>query len=86
MCIKSVFILTSECTALAATLIVTLRKFLSLLISIVYFSNPFGVLHWLSTALVFVGTLLFADVPFSISNKLARKPEEVADAKAGKAD
>ena len=70
MCIRSVFILTTECTSLTVTLVVTLRKFLSLLISIAYFDNPFTVSHWLGTALVFIGTIMFADVFSSIADKL----------------
>lgn len=62
VCIKGVFILTSECPSLIVTLVVTLRKFVSLLFSIIYFQNPFTVYHWIGTALVFGGTLLFSDV------------------------
>ncbi|CAG2113885.1 unnamed protein product [Medioppia subpectinata] len=64
ICIRSVFRLTTECTSLTVTLVVTIRKFLSLIVSIVYFQNPFTASHWLGTVLVFVGTLLFVDIPF----------------------
>ena len=83
MCIKSVFILTTECTSLSVTLVVTLRKFLSLLISIAYFDNPFTVSHWFGTALIFIGTLLFADVFSSITDKLTHR---LADHKAVKSE
>jgi len=63
VCISAVFVLTTECASLTVTLVVTLRKFLSLLFSILYFNNPFTVYHWLGTALVFGGTLLFSDIP-----------------------
>lgn len=63
MCISSVYYLTTECSSLTVTLVITLRKFVSLLFSIVYFSNPFTLLHWLGTILVFVGTLIFTEVP-----------------------
>ncbi|XP_022215705.2 UDP-xylose and UDP-N-acetylglucosamine transporter [Drosophila obscura] len=62
MCISSVYALTTECSSLTVTLIITLRKFISLVFSIVYFRNPFTVYHWLGTVMVFVGTLMFADV------------------------
>ena len=71
LCISAVFVLTTECASLTVTLVVTLRKFLSLLFSIWYFSNPFTTLHWLGTALVFGGTLVFSDVP-----KLLRESRE----------
>merc|ERR1719385_91902 len=34
-----------------------------LLLSIMYFNNPFTPYHWLGTGLVFGGTLLFSDIP-----------------------
>jgi UDP-xylose/UDP-N-acetylglucosamine transporter B4 len=63
ICISAVYRLTSECLSLTVTLVVTLKKFLSLLFSIWYFDNPFTLVHWLGTAMVFAGTLLFSDVP-----------------------
>lgn len=63
LCISSVYVLTTECTSLTVTLVITLRKFLSLIFSIVYFKNPFTLTHWFGSALVFIGTLLFAEVP-----------------------
>ncbi|KAK7078598.1 hypothetical protein SK128_012095 [Halocaridina rubra] len=62
VCISSVFKLTSECTSLTVTLVLTLRKFLSLIFSIIYFQNPFTISHWLGTFLVFGGTLIFTDI------------------------
>ncbi|KAH8407156.1 hypothetical protein KR222_009550, partial [Zaprionus bogoriensis] len=63
MCISSVYFLTTECSSLTVTLILTLRKFVSLVFSIIYFRNPFTLYHWLGTLLVFVGTLMFSNVP-----------------------
>lgn len=48
--------------SLSVTLLVTLRKFLSLLVSIIYFGNVFTVQHWIGTAFVFGGTLAFSSV------------------------
>ncbi|NXU36548.1 S35B4 protein, partial [Drymodes brunneopygia] len=62
VCIRGVFILTTECTSLTVTLVVTLRKFVSLIFSILYFQNPFTGWHWLGTAFVFVGTLMYTEV------------------------
>merc|ERR1719186_2060607 len=76
LCISAVFVLTTECASLTVTLVVTLRKFLSLLFSIWYFNNPFTTLHWLGTVLVFGGTLLFSDIP-----KLLRENREKKEKK-----
>uniref|UniRef100_A0A3Q4N696 Solute carrier family 35 member B4 n=1 Tax=Neolamprologus brichardi TaxID=32507 RepID=A0A3Q4N696_NEOBR len=66
VCIRGVFILTTECASLTVTLVVTLRKFLSLIFSIIYFQNPFTAWHWVGTAVVFVGTLLYTEVWSSV--------------------
>ncbi|XP_023811449.1 UDP-xylose and UDP-N-acetylglucosamine transporter isoform X1 [Oryzias latipes] len=70
VCIRGVFVLTTECTSLTVTLVVTLRKFLSLIFSIIYFQNPFTAWHWLGTFVVFVGTLLYTEVLSSIQAAL----------------
>ena len=62
MCISSVFVLTTECASLTVTLILTLRKFSSLIFSILYFRNPFTIYHWIGTLLVFIGTLVFTEI------------------------
>ncbi|KAM5172477.1 nucleotide sugar transporter SLC35B4-like isoform 1-T1 [Mantella aurantiaca] len=66
VCIRGVFILTTECPSLTVTLVVTLRKFLSLIFSILYFKNPFTTWHWMGTLFVFLGTLLYTEVWTSI--------------------
>ncbi|TWW75878.1 UDP-xylose and UDP-N-acetylglucosamine transporter [Takifugu flavidus] len=72
VCIRGVFILTTECTSLTVTLVVTLRKFLSLIFSILYFQNPFTTWHWVGTAVVFLGTLLYTEVWNSVRAALGR--------------
>ncbi|NXP73919.1 S35B4 protein, partial [Ramphastos sulfuratus] len=79
VCIRGVFILTTECTSLTVTLVVTLRKFVSLIFSILYFRNPFTAWHWLGTSFVFVGTLMYTEVWNSLGPFLARwrkRPKE----------
>jgi len=63
LCISAVFVLTTECPSLTASLVLTFRKFLSLLFSIWYFQNPFTVAHWVGTCMVFCGIILFSDIP-----------------------
>jgi len=78
VCISSVFVLTTECASLTVTLVVTLRKFLSLIFSIVYFKNPFTVYHWVGTSLVFGGTLLFSDIPSLIRASKEQKEKKAS--------
>ncbi|XP_057217717.1 UDP-xylose and UDP-N-acetylglucosamine transporter [Triplophysa rosa] len=73
VCIRGVFILTTECASLTVTLVVTLRKFLSLIISILYFQNPFTAWHWTGTAVVLLGTLLYTDVLSSVYTAIRGK-------------
>lgn len=74
LCISSVYILTTECSSLTVTLVVTLRKFVSLLFSIVYFRNPFTMYHWIGTLLVFTGTIIFTEVVPRIKSSLTASP------------
>ena len=60
LCVRSVYYLLAEWTSLAVTLVTTLRKFLSLLLSILLFNNTFTVEHWVSAVLVFSGSALFS--------------------------
>ncbi|KAA0190889.1 hypothetical protein HAZT_HAZT002568 [Hyalella azteca] len=62
VCISSVFSLTSQVSSLHVTLVLTLRKFSSLIFSIFYFGNTFTLTHWVGTTLVFGGTLIFTNV------------------------
>ncbi|XP_033228450.1 UDP-xylose and UDP-N-acetylglucosamine transporter [Belonocnema kinseyi] len=76
MCIGSVYVLTTECTSLTVTLVVTLRKFVSLIFSILYFKNSFTIYHWVGTILVFTGTIIFTEVLPKIQQSLAPAPSE----------
>uniref|UniRef100_A0A0R3S2Z9 UAA transporter n=1 Tax=Elaeophora elaphi TaxID=1147741 RepID=A0A0R3S2Z9_9BILA len=62
MCISFVYRLNATYESLTVTMVVTVRKFLSLLVSILWFRNPFTLAHWIGAALVFIGTLAFADI------------------------
>ncbi|CAJ0952589.1 unnamed protein product, partial [Mesorhabditis belari] len=61
-CLRSVFRLNALVEPLTLILVLTLRKFLSLIFSIFYFQNPFTFLHWFGTFFVFFGAILFEDV------------------------
>lgn len=71
ICISSVYVLTTECSSLTVTLVITLRKFFSLLFSIMYFKNPFTLMHWVGTILVFGGTFIFTELPKKIQESMA---------------
>lgn len=70
LCISSIFTLTTEVSSLTLTLIITIRKFLSLVFSIFYFNNPFTLGHWIGTLLVFIGTLMYTEVIFRLFEKI----------------
>jgi len=78
LCISAVFVLTSECTSLTASLVLTFRKFLSLLFSIWYFQNPFTLQHWIGTCFVFCGIILFTDIPgYFAQRRLPQNREKI---------
>eukprot|EP01132_Coremiostelium_polycephalum_P005392 gene5392-6725_t len=68
ICIQGVFILTGKTSTLTCTLVISLRKFLSIIISVVYFKNPFTLTLWISTFMVLVGTFIYSD-PFAAKKK-----------------
>ncbi|XP_063613096.1 UDP-xylose and UDP-N-acetylglucosamine transporter-like [Penaeus indicus] len=76
LCVGSVFKLGSEATSLTVTLVLTLRKFTSLVFSIIYFQNPFTMNHWVGTVLVFAGTLIFTDVYGKAREAMATEPRK----------
>lgn len=76
VCIRGVFILTTECPSLVVTLVVTLRKFVSLMFSIWFFKNPFTLGHWIGTFLVFSGVLLFTEAFQKISGSIFQEKKE----------
>jgi len=59
ICIQGVFELTIISGTLTCTLVLTIRKFLSLILSILYFNNHFTNWHWIESILVFVGAFFF---------------------------
>lgn len=77
ICISSVYVLTTECSSLTVTLVITLRKFFSLLFSIVYFKNPFTLAHWIGTSLVFGGTFIFTELPQKIHQSMGASKTKV---------
>lgn len=62
LCISSVYYLTTEANTLTVTLVLTLRKFLSLIISVLLFKNDFSIYHWIGTLLVLIGTVIFTEL------------------------
>lgn len=79
LCICSVFVLTTECESLTVTLVVTLRKFVSVVFSVVYFKNDFTIYHWMGTFCVFYGTILFTEVVPKIRKGLGVRSGELEE-------
>ncbi|XP_055338330.1 nucleotide sugar transporter SLC35B4-like [Paramacrobiotus metropolitanus] len=63
-CSSSVVSLMTICSSLTVTLVLTLRKFFSIFISVYWFDNTFHTRHWVGTFFVFLGTLLYIDLSF----------------------
>lgn len=60
ICISGVHQITSVTTSLTVNLVLTFRKFISLLLSVYYFSNQFDGGHAIGTALVFIGMFWYS--------------------------
>lgn len=69
ICARSIFWLGSHYSSLTITLILTLRKFFSIVLSVWLFGNIFTTWHWCGTFLILVGTLLFSNTFQENANK-----------------
>ncbi|KAI8987567.1 UAA transporter [Mycotypha africana] len=83
VCIAGVNRMTSVATSLTLNLVLNLRKFTSLIFSIVYFNNPFGLGAKLGSALVFFGTLIYTHAGIKANNNNNRK-KQIAPKNNGK--
>lgn len=69
VCIAGVNRMTSVATSLTLNLVLNLRKFSSLMFSIVYFKNDFGFGAKMGSLLVFVGTLIYTHAGLKANSK-----------------
>lgn len=69
VCITGVNRMTSVATSLTLTLILNLRKFVSLIISIVYFENEFGFGAKIGTVFVFLGTIIYTRAGIKLNQR-----------------
>ena len=67
ICILGVHQMSAASSALSLTMVLTLRKFISLLISIFWFQNTFTLGHWLGTALVFYGSAMYTHTSYTVT-------------------
>ncbi|KAG9067415.1 golgi uridine diphosphate-N- acetylglucosamine transporter [Linnemannia hyalina] len=72
MCISGVHRLTSLSSALTLNFILNLRKFSSLLVSVLYFENGFGFEMAVGSSFVLLGTVMYS---LSSSSSAAKKPD-----------
>ena len=64
VCIRGVYVLTTHSNTLTCNLLLTLRKLLSLLLSVTYFGNSFNGWQWCGSVLVFAGVVVYSQNPF----------------------
>ena len=65
VCIRGVYLLTTNSNTLTCNLLLTLRKLLSLLLSVTYFGNSFSGWQWAGSVTVFAGVLVYSQNPFA---------------------
>lgn len=78
ICLFGVHYVTSSMGTLACTFATTVRKFISLIFSVIYFQNPFTSIHTAGAVCVFIGTYLFATAP-SESNATTQTAKQKKD-------
>ncbi|QLG73759.1 hypothetical protein HG535_0F02700 [Zygotorulaspora mrakii] len=75
VCIKGVNILASKTNALTLSVVLLIRKFLSLLLSLYIFSSELSLTSYVGIALVFTGALVYAIAPNIESSNATHKKE-----------
>lgn len=68
-----IFIMISSFGALSCSVTTTVRKFFSVVFSVIFFGNPSTLIQWIGAACVFIG--LLADAIFG-KHKMTKKPVE----------
>jgi UDP-xylose/UDP-N-acetylglucosamine transporter B4 len=61
-CLRGVYLLLASAGSLSATLALTVRKFASLLLSVLLFGNVWTIWGWIGTAMVFSGAIVYGVV------------------------
>jgi solute carrier family 35 (UDP-xylose/UDP-N-acetylglucosamine transporter), member B4 len=72
VCVRGVYDITCLSTTLTCTFTITIRKFLSLLISGIFMGNNLTLLHWAGAGLVFIGTVLYS-TPRGVQNAIPHR-------------
>lgn len=83
VCIKGVFMLAARHSPLTVNIVLSVRKFLTVIVSIWWFNNPWTYLHTASMVLVFGGAFLYS---YSPPPEPKRGKETKTKGKANKTD
>ncbi len=79
VCIRGVHTLTSSTNSLTTTVAITVRKFVSLILSVFYFQHTFTVWHWAGSLLTFAGVYWYTYAPRYDTKKPATPPPASTD-------
>lgn len=74
VCVKAVYALGGTAGALTMVMTLTVRKFMSLILSVGYFGNTFTATHWCGTLCVFSGVVVY-----NLSKGKDSKPKDGSD-------
>jgi len=83
VCIRGVYLMVSVTDALTCTLLLSIRKLLSLVVSIWVFRHPFTVLHGAGVYLVIVGSFFYIQEQMTGGARAAEEEEESSTAWLG---
>merc|ERR1711991_1093756 len=84
ICIRGVFSLMGLTNSLTCTLTLSVRKFCSLVFSVIYFNNPFTKNHIIAVCFVFVGTYFYIQAKQGKKQPDVRKETVKNEGKTGK--
>lgn len=78
ICLRGVHSLTASAGGLKACVIMTLRKCLSLALSVAVFENRFTFQHWMGTLIVFAGSFIFSLLPSPTTDKAPKQKKTLS--------
>jgi len=85
MCISGVYLMTSSTSALTMNLAITVRKLISLIISVLAFDNrEWGNQHWLGSTAVLIGVLMYTTPAGGTGTKEEEKKNETREEEENK--
>jgi len=79
LCLMGVYIVTSNSGTLTCNFAITIRKFVSLIISVFFFNHSFTLSQWIFSGVAFVGVYLYSSIEQELKQKLKQELKQAKE-------